>query len=101
MVKWKTQILNNENLKSAVIIGNSDGIGLGLTKRLLELDWQVEGISRSQTQIEHKNYNHSISQVEASDYIDCLKSSVKKSKKIDLSLFAIYRRVIKSYKAVK
>jgi short-subunit dehydrogenase len=81
--------MNKRNQKKAIIIGNSDGIGLGLTKRLLELDWQVEGISRSQTQIEHKNYHHSISQVEASDYIERLTSSVKSSVKIDLCVYCV------------
>ena len=81
--------MNTENLKSALIIGNSDGIGLGLTKRLLELGWKVKGISRSDTQIEHKNYDHIISKVEASDYIDRLTSSVKHSKKIELCVYCV------------
>lgn len=81
--------MNTENLKSALIIGNSDGIGLGLTKRLLELGWKVKGISRSDTQIEHKNYDHIISKVEASDYIDRLTSSVKHSNKIELCVYCV------------
>ena len=81
--------MNTENLKSALIIGNSDGIGLGLTKRLLELGWKVKGISRSDTQVEHKNYDHIISKVEASDYIDRLTSSVKHSKKIELCVYCV------------
>ena len=81
--------MNNVNLKSAIIIGNSDGIGLGLTKRLLELGWKVKGISRSDTQIEHRNYDHIISKVEASDYIDRLTSSVKHSKKIELCVYCV------------
>jgi len=81
--------MNNVNLKSALIIGNSDGIGLGLTKRLLDLGWKVKGISRSDTQIEHKNYDHIICQVEASDYIDRLTSAVKHSKNIDLCVYCV------------
>jgi short-subunit dehydrogenase len=81
--------MNNSNLKSALIIGNSDGIGLGLTKRLLDLGWKVKGISRSDSQIEHKNHDHIICKVEASDYIDRLKSAVKNTKKIDLCVYCV------------
>ncbi len=38
---------NNKKAKKAVIIGNSDGIGLALTKRLLNSGWNVLGLSRS------------------------------------------------------
>ena len=81
--------MNNVNLKSALIIGNSDGIGLGLTKRLLELGWKVKGISRSDNKIEHKNYVHIICKVEASDYIDRLTSAVNHSKNIDLCVYCV------------
>jgi short-subunit dehydrogenase len=81
--------MDNGNLKNAIIIGNSDGIGLGLTKRLLELGWKVKGISRSDTHIENMNYNHIISNVEASDYIDRLTSLVNNSRKIDLCVYCV------------
>lgn len=35
----------------ALIIGNSDGIGLALTSALLKLGWNVIGISRSSSRI--------------------------------------------------
>ena len=81
--------MNTEYLKSALIIGNSDGIGLGLTKRLLEFGWKVKGISRSDSQIELKNYDHIICKVEASDYIDRLTSAVKNTKKLDLCVYCV------------
>jgi NAD(P)-dependent dehydrogenase (short-subunit alcohol dehydrogenase family) len=31
----------------ALIVGNSDGIGLALTRRLLGEGWRVTGVSRS------------------------------------------------------
>ena len=34
-------------LSRALLIGNSDGIGLGVTKHLIRADWSVTGISRS------------------------------------------------------
>ena len=54
--------------KKAIIIGNSDGIGLGLTKRLLSLGWNVFGFSRSASSIENENYTHNIIDVTSTDY---------------------------------
>ena len=56
------------NIKKAIIIGNSDGIGLGLTKRLLELGWSVQGFSRSESSIKHENYQHTTIDVTSSEY---------------------------------
>lgn len=52
----------------ALIIGNSDGIGLGLTKRLLELGWQVSGLSRSGSEITHPDYHHVVLDVAAAEF---------------------------------
>ncbi len=56
------------NSKKAIIIGNSDGIGLGLTKRLLKLEWSVQGFSRSKSSIKNENYSHTTIDVTSSDY---------------------------------
>jgi NAD(P)-dependent dehydrogenase (short-subunit alcohol dehydrogenase family) len=37
----------------AVLVGNSDGIGLALTTRLLLAGWQVTGLSRSASSVVH------------------------------------------------
>jgi len=56
------------NNKKAVIIGNSDGIGLCLTKRLLNSGWIVQGFSRSPSNIKDENYKHIVIDVTSSDY---------------------------------
>jgi len=52
----------------ALIVGNSDGIGLSLTKRLLEAGYHLRGISRSASTIDHPAYPHVICDVTSSVY---------------------------------
>jgi len=63
----------------ALIIGNSAGIGLGLTRALLAQDWQVCGISRSETPIDVSNYTHVIAKVQQPEYPRILKSLLNQS----------------------
>ncbi|MBN2104650.1 SDR family NAD(P)-dependent oxidoreductase [bacterium] len=49
--------------RNALIIGNSDGIGLGITHALLERGWKAVGISKSPSVIENRNYSHYIEDV--------------------------------------
>lgn len=58
--------------KRAVVIGNSDGIGLGLTKRLAEEGWQQVGISRSESSYQNDNYSHMVADVTSATYLDSL-----------------------------
>ena len=55
-------------VKRAVIVGNSDGIGLALSRRLLDDGWSVTGISRRDSGIAHERYSHRIADVTDSDY---------------------------------
>jgi NAD(P)-dependent dehydrogenase (short-subunit alcohol dehydrogenase family) len=57
----------------AVIIGNSDGIGLALTRALLERGWIVRGVSRSPSPVDHARYEHSIVDVRKREFLDALK----------------------------
>lgn len=52
----------------ALIVGNSDGIGLALTRRLLDDGWTVTGISRRDSGIAHERYSHRIADVTDPDY---------------------------------
>ena len=52
----------------AVIVGNSDGIGLGFTRRLLREGWHVYGLSRSASPIEHGRYRHRVIDVVADEF---------------------------------
>lgn len=54
------------------MIGNSDGIGLAATERLLAADWNIIGISRSQSPIKNPQYHHHVSDVGNSKYRELL-----------------------------
>ncbi|WP_238015859.1 SDR family NAD(P)-dependent oxidoreductase [Dactylosporangium sp. AC04546] len=45
-------------MRRALVIGNSDGIGLALTRRLLDEGWEVRGLSRSASPLSHASYSH-------------------------------------------
>jgi short-subunit dehydrogenase len=53
---------------AALLIGNSDGIGLALTRRLLERGFAVTGISKSPSPVSHEAYRHIVLDVSGADY---------------------------------
>ena len=73
----------------ALIIGNSDGIGLSLTKKLLEQDWEIIGISRSDSPIKHPSYTHFVAEVQNKEYPLKLKSILDKEKWIDFCVYCV------------
>jgi len=56
----------------ALVLGNSDGIGLGITTRLLEAGWEVSGISRSKSPIDNTAYRHEVFDVSNPGYPELL-----------------------------
>lgn len=56
----------------ALMIGNSDGIGLATTRRLLAAGWNIAGISRSESTLANKNYHHLVADVSDSNYTELL-----------------------------
>src|SRR5687767_10493028 len=56
-----------------LVIGNSDGIGLATTRRLLGMDVVVDGLSKRQSPVEHRNYRHRVCDVRAAEYEAVLK----------------------------
>ena len=50
------------------MVGNSDGIGLATTRRLLASGWDIIGISRSESPITNPNYHHRVADVSDSNY---------------------------------
>ncbi|MBN1534435.1 MAG: SDR family NAD(P)-dependent oxidoreductase [Spirochaetes bacterium] len=72
----------------ALLIGNSDGIGLATTKRLLERGWDVTGISRSKSSIGKKGYHHIVADVGRSNYPVLLKKHVSKNT-VDLCIYFV------------
>lgn len=63
----------------AVIVGNSDGIGLALTQLLLERGWVVSGLSRSPSPVEHAMYQHTIADVRGPEFLDALRRTLEVS----------------------
>jgi short-subunit dehydrogenase len=54
------------------MVGNSDGIGLATTKRLLADNWNIIGISRSESPIVNTAYHHYVSDVSHFKYPELL-----------------------------
>lgn len=63
--------------KSALIVGNSDGIGLALTQRLLKQGWRVVGLSRSASPLEQtpQHVHHQVD-VDGKEYEEVLEQSI-------------------------
>lgn len=70
------------------MIGNSDGIGLALTKKLLAKDWDVTGISRSASPVSNTAYFHHVSDVSRPEYPELLSEQLSKGP-IDLCIYFV------------
>jgi short-subunit dehydrogenase len=71
-------------MKRALVVGNSDGIGLALTRALLQRDYAVVGISRRAAPVEHAHYVHHVQDVAEAAYRDLLVDIL--ARQADLSL---------------
>ena len=71
----------------ALIIGNSDGIGLASTRRMLADGWSVTGVSRSNSPLYDEKYDHVIADVQNSDYMELLSSEISRKDPVDLCLY--------------
>src|SRR5215468_7529520 len=72
----------------AVIIGNSDGIGLALTGRLLREGWAVTGLSRSASALVHERYTHDVVDVTDKQYVALLTGRIEATAGVDLCVYA-------------
>ena len=70
----------------ALIIGNSDGIGLAATKSFLDRGWDIFGISRSDSPLKGKNYEHHVADVSDSRYPALLDELLVKGS-VDICLY--------------
>ncbi|MBN1381497.1 MAG: SDR family NAD(P)-dependent oxidoreductase [Deltaproteobacteria bacterium] len=70
----------------AILIGNSDGIGLAMTKRLLTLGWNVIGVSRSEFPITDSAYDHHIADVRDDNYPEILAELLQRGP-VDLCMY--------------
>ena len=73
--------------KNALIIGNSDGIGLSITKELLKREWKLIGISRSKSPIATSTYKHVVAEVQQEKYEEKLESIIQNEGPIDLCIY--------------
>jgi len=73
--------------RKAIIIGNSDGIGLAVTGQLLKDGWNVNGFSRSRSPIKNSSYSHVVCDVTSNEYINKLRMVVKKGGTPDLCIY--------------
>jgi short-subunit dehydrogenase len=71
-----------------VLIGNSDGIGLATTKRLLASGWNVLGVSKSESLVRHREYQHRVADVTDPKYPELLDELVL-SHPLDLCIFFV------------
>lgn len=55
-----------------LLVGNSDGIGLATTRRLLSAGWDILGISRSESPITDPHYHHRVADVSNRKYSEVL-----------------------------
>ena len=62
----------------ALLVGNSDGIGLATTRRLLEGGWNIVGVSRSESPISNTVYQHRIIDFGDSKYLGLIDELVRK-----------------------
>jgi short-subunit dehydrogenase len=56
----------------ALLVGNSDGIGLAATRRLLAAGWDIIGVSKSASPIINTSYQHRVADVSDDKYSELL-----------------------------
>ena len=72
----------------AFIVGNTDGIGLALTRRLLRDGWSVVGLSRRASPVEAAaSYRHAVADVSAADYRTALQALLAREGPFDLCVY--------------
>jgi short-subunit dehydrogenase len=71
----------------ALIIGNSDCIGLAMTRELLTRAWTVIGVSRSESPISDESYTHSVIKVQQPEYCLRLQSILKENPNLALCVY--------------
>ena len=91
--------------KKVIITGTSSGLGLELAKKFLSEGNYVWGCSRSRSSISHKNYSHSIIDIEKVTQINKWVNKIKNetTNKVDLLILnaAYYKRNLNFLKVIK
>ncbi|MGD8898024.1 MAG: SDR family NAD(P)-dependent oxidoreductase [Acidobacteriota bacterium] len=68
-------------------MGNSDGIGLAATRKLLERGWAVVGLSRSESPLKNPAYRHVVSDVQDRAFPETLGSVMEQGEPTDLCVY--------------
>ena len=76
-------------MKRALVIGNSDGIGLAVTRALLEQGHEVVGISRRAAPIEDGRYVHHVQDVSDAAYRDLLSDILVRYPDLSLCIYCV------------
>jgi NAD(P)-dependent dehydrogenase (short-subunit alcohol dehydrogenase family) len=71
----------------ALVVGDSDGIGLALTRKLLASGWRVTGVSRSPGRVEHERYEHAVLDVAAREYRAALGALLTRQAPLDACVY--------------
>jgi NAD(P)-dependent dehydrogenase (short-subunit alcohol dehydrogenase family) len=74
--------------RCAVVVGDSDGIGLALTRRLLAEGWSVAGLSRRSNDVRDDRYRHETVDVLAPQYPQVLARAVAALGRVDVCVYA-------------
>src|SRR6185369_6609203 len=75
-------------VRRALVVGNTDGIGLALTRRLLGDGWAVAGVSRRASPLgETSGYRHSIADVATADYPPVLRTLLASEGPFDVCVY--------------
>jgi short-subunit dehydrogenase len=71
----------------ALIIGNTDGIGLALTRQLLTRGYRVTGISKSAAVFDNPNYEHFVQDVTESAFREVLRKILGERRDLYLCVY--------------
>jgi NAD(P)-dependent dehydrogenase (short-subunit alcohol dehydrogenase family) len=74
-------------MRTAVVIGNSDGIGFALTERLLAEGFRVVGLSRRASRLAAKSYEHHVVDVRSAEYPAKLEEVVSSLGGVDVFVY--------------
>jgi short-subunit dehydrogenase len=72
----------------ALLVGNSDGIGLATTKRLLAAGWDIVGVSRSASPVANKSYRHRVADVTDNNYSNLINELLQEGP-LDLCIYFV------------
>ena len=72
--------------RKAILVGNSDGIGLAATRRLLAAGWDIIGVSKNASPVTSTTYYHRVADVSDIKYSDVMAELVLRGP-LDLCIY--------------